>query len=74
MQQAETGHLIGATYHSTYWGLGYQVICTADCLGGTDNGVQVLWDDGRVTVHCTDVGNDPMLKEPQYLDTPPMEL
>jgi hypothetical protein len=62
----ETGHIIGATYRSTYWRKEYQVFSTADVLGGTDNGVQVLWEDGEVTSHCTPVGDDPMVKAPQY--------
>jgi hypothetical protein len=64
--KAETGHIIGATYMSKYWRQEYQVMCIADSLGKSD-GVKVLWEDGRTTTHCTHVGQDPIIKEPQYL-------
>jgi len=66
MVKAQTGHIIGATYFSTYWRKHYQVIGVASVLNGTDNGVQVLWEDGRTTYHCTHVGDSKLVKEPQY--------
>ena len=58
MEVSETGHVIGATYMSRYWRKTYTVEAVGDSLGGTANGVRVLWQDGRVTVHCTHVGDD----------------
>lgn len=60
-----TGHVIGATYRSTYWRQNYQVVCEQMTIIGS-SGVMVLWDDGRTTTHSTHVGDDPMVKEPQY--------
>jgi hypothetical protein len=60
-----TGHVIGATYMSTYWRQEYQVVCEAMTSIGSP-GITVLWEDGRTTTHCTARGNDPLVKEPQY--------
>jgi hypothetical protein len=60
-----TGHIVGATYMSKYWRQTYQVVCEQMTIIGS-SGVMVLWQDGKTTTHSTHVGNDPIIKYPQY--------
>ena len=68
MQRTATGHVVGATYHSKYWGQWYQVFDLASVLGGDNNGVKVRWEDGRETTHCTPREGDKLVREPQPLE------
>jgi hypothetical protein len=52
-----TGHIVGATYFSTYWQERYTVLREDMTYIGTP-GITVEWEDGRHTTHCTHVGND----------------
>lgn len=58
---APTGHVIGATYFSTYWKKRYTVLREEITVIGA-LGIRVKWDDGRCTTHCTDVGDDPIVE------------
>lgn len=58
--KAPTGHVIGATYYSTYWRQHYKVLREETTVIGS-RGITVKWEDGRFTTHCTEVGNDRML-------------
>lgn len=54
-----TQHILGATYHSRYWGQNY----TVERFEG-DQYVTVLWADGHRTTHCTHVERDPVISLP----------
>ncbi len=61
----QTGHQVGATYQSSYWGETYTVIeeITYDDWRGTS--VRVKWADGHETTHSTPRGRDKLIGSPR---------
>lgn len=54
-----TGHEIGKTYSSHYWGKTYTVVGTVETRLGQY--VVVNWSDGTSTTHCTARGTDALV-------------
>ena len=81
--KTSTGHVIGATYHSNYWGFDYKVLGTSEKYDGAGVTVQIIAagpandgtlfdkDVGKINEHLTPVGNDPIIKKKDWREPLP---
>lgn len=53
MTTTATGHEVGKTYKSRYWGETYTVLEEIHYKDWRGDSIKCCWQDGRITIHST---------------------